>query len=103
MDDRWARRLALGSLGVGFAAPGKGFNWIVATAFGTALGTTALAGFTGALAFVTSGDLRATWLLADLTKQDQDARERPIVALLNVQWQQGVSYREGSVHVECRN
>jgi hypothetical protein len=57
------------------------FNWDVASIFGTALGTTALAGFTGALAFTTSGDVRATWELARLTQRDQEARERPVVVV----------------------
>src|SRR5438876_6857993 len=69
------------SVPVGFvAAPGNTtFNWGVASVFGTAVGTTLLAGFTAALSFTTSGDVRATWELARLTQQDQAARERPVV------------------------
>jgi hypothetical protein len=53
------------------AAGHETFNWEVASIFGTALGTTALAGFTGALAFTTSGDVRATWELARLARQSK--------------------------------
>jgi hypothetical protein len=78
------------SLPIGFfAATGpETFSWDVASIFGTAVGTTALAGFTGALAFATSGDVRATWELAALTRADQEARERPIVFLHHAEWQQ---------------
>jgi hypothetical protein len=63
-----------------FGASGKAwFDWSVASIFGTALGTTALAAFTGALAYTTSGDVRATWELAALTKHDQDLRQLPLV------------------------
>ena len=60
------------------------FDWEVASIFGTALGTTALAAFTGALAVSTSDDVRATWELARLTRDDQSARERPLVVLHHV-------------------
>lgn len=64
----------------GFAATGwEDFEWDVAAIVGTALGTTALAGFTGALAFTTSGDVRATWELARLTREQQASAERPLV------------------------
>ncbi len=56
-----------------------GFEWETASVFGTALGTTALAAFTGALAYTTSGDVRATWELATLTRRDQESRERPLL------------------------
>jgi hypothetical protein len=62
------------------------FNGEVAAIVGTALGTTALAGFTGALAFTTSGDVRATWELADLTRSQQAAQERPIVIASNAEF-----------------
>jgi hypothetical protein len=67
------------SVAVGYAGPSKGFQWELASVFGTALGTTLLAAATGALAYSTWGDLRATWQLANLTKRDQDERERPVV------------------------
>ena len=52
------------SILVGFASEGwEGFNWEVAAMFGTAIGTSALAGFTGALASQTRSDVRATWTL----------------------------------------
>jgi hypothetical protein len=37
------------------------FDWELASIFGTALGTTALALATGALSYTTSGDVRAAW------------------------------------------
>jgi hypothetical protein len=40
-----------------------------------------LAGFTGALAWTTSGDVRATIRLADATQEKQRARDRPIVGV----------------------
>jgi hypothetical protein len=55
------------------------FDWELASVFGTALGTTLLALATGALAFTTSGDVRATWELARLTGEDQERRELPLV------------------------
>jgi hypothetical protein len=78
------------SIPIGFAAAtGKAsFSWHVASIFGTAVGTTALAGFTGALAFTTSGDVRATWELATLTRADQETRERPTVILHHAGWSQ---------------
>jgi hypothetical protein len=82
------------SIPVGFlAATGhESFSWNVASIFGTALGTTALAGFTGALAFTTSGDVRATWELAELTRQDQARRDRPVIVV----GPGGASLSEGS-------
>jgi hypothetical protein len=67
------------ALAVGFESVGKGFDWNAAGVAGTAIGTVFLAGFTGALAWTTSGDVRATWKLAQLTREDQLARERPLV------------------------
>jgi hypothetical protein len=64
---------------VGFVATGEDFDWELAALFGTALGTTLLAAATGALAYSTWSDVRATWELAALTKRDQDERERPVV------------------------
>jgi hypothetical protein len=64
----------------------EGFDWELASIFGTALGTTLLAAVTGALAYTTSGDVRATWELARLTSRDQEARERPVVVLTSAVW-----------------
>src|SRR3954447_18414197 len=88
MIARWSAALLgsvlLASALVGWASEGwGGFNWDVACVFGTALGTTALAAFTGALAFTTSGDVRATWELAQLTQADQERREEPLVILFS--------------------
>jgi hypothetical protein len=69
------------SILVGFVGPKPGFEWDLASIFGTALGTTLLAAGTGALAYSTWSDVRATWELAELTKRDQDERERPTVLL----------------------
>ena len=83
---------------VGFAATGwEEFDWDVASIFGTALGTTALAGFTGALAFTTSGDVRATWDLAQVTREQQAAQERPVVVVTYV------NYRGGRAHAGLVN
>lgn len=57
------------------------FAWNLAALGGTGIGTVLLAGFTGALAWTTSGDVRATVRLADATQEDQRARNRPIVAV----------------------
>jgi hypothetical protein len=64
------------------------FDWSLAAVAGTAIGTIVLAGFTGALAWTTSGDVRATIRLADATVEDQRARNRPIVAVrvVGVSW-----------------
>ena len=76
--------LALGaviglSVLVGFFGPKPGFQWELASIFGTALGTTLLAVSTGALAWSTRSEVRATQRLAELTKHDQDVRQRPFV------------------------
>ena len=70
------------SIVVGFVGPEEGFDWELASIFGTALGTTLLAVATGILAWSTSSDVRATWELARLTQADQDARQRPTVLIL---------------------
>ena len=69
------------SAAVGYWATeaGKPYNWDVAAVFGTALGTVLLAAATGALAWKTSEDVRATWQLADLTRKDHENAERPIL------------------------
>jgi hypothetical protein len=62
---------------VGYAGPKPGFQWELASIFGTALGTTLLAAATGALAYS--------------TKRDRDERERPVVL------QQAAVYEGGGV------
>jgi hypothetical protein len=85
-----------------FGASGKAwFDWSLASIFGTALGTTALAAFTGALAYTTSGDVRATWELAALTKHDQDVRQQPLV--IQVEAVYGGSPEDGAVQVRLWN
>jgi hypothetical protein len=64
---------------IGALGASHGFDWSLAAVAGTAFGTIVLAGFTGALAWTTSGDVRATWELAKLTERDQAERERPLV------------------------
>jgi len=54
---------------VGWVGGSHGFDWTLAAVAGTAFGTIALAGFTGALAWTTSGDVQATWLLGTLTME----------------------------------
>ncbi len=66
--------VALLSILVGYYGPKPRFQWELASVFGTALRTTLLAAATGALAYSTWSDLRATWQLADLTKRDQHER-----------------------------
>jgi hypothetical protein len=62
------------------------FDWELASLFGTAIGTTGLAVATGALAYATSGDVRASWHLAELTRADQAAREQPHVVVQVLAW-----------------
>jgi hypothetical protein len=68
---------------VGTTGEGDEFDWELAAIFGTAAGTTLLALSTGALAYLTSRDVSATRELAQLTRDDQQARERPVVVLHN--------------------
>jgi hypothetical protein len=58
-----------------------GFSWEVFALVLTGLGTTGLALATGALAFSTRTEVRATQQLATLTQQDQANRERPVVLI----------------------
>jgi hypothetical protein len=74
------------SAGAGFAAHGSGFDWDVASVFGTALGTTLLAVATLGLAYSTWQDVRASQQIAEVTRRSlelaQDEREerlRPVV------------------------
>jgi hypothetical protein len=65
---------------VGFVgSPHSRFDWELAKLFGTALGTTLLALATGWLAYSTRSEVRATQELAALTREDQAARDRPVV------------------------
>jgi len=74
-------------VGFGGAPKKEEFDWDLASVFGTALGTTLLAIGTGALAWSTRADVRATQELAELTKKDQTERERPVVILLAANFQ----------------
>lgn len=78
-----------GAVGWIGAPVGHGFDWNLGAVAATATGTTLLAGFTGALAWTTSGDVRATWELAELTRQEQASRDKPFViaSLMGVRFQ----------------
>lgn len=91
----------IGFLAVGWDNRWDEFNWEVAAIAGTALGTTALAGFTGALAFTTSGDVQATWELARLSSEQVAAQERPVVIQFDARF--SGSAAEGDVVVELFN
>jgi hypothetical protein len=74
------------SAGVGFASHGRGFDWSVASVFGTALGTTLLAVATLALAYSTWQDVRASQRIAEVTSKslqlaesERQERVRPAV------------------------
>lgn len=75
----------LGFVGAAHGVSVHHFSWSLAAVAGTAVGTVLLAGFTGALAWTTSGDVRATIRLADTTQEEQRARDRPIIAVRPVQ------------------
>jgi hypothetical protein len=88
----FSRRVAIGTVltlavviglcwRVGYADRGPDFNWELAAVFGTAVGTTLLAITTGALAFFAGRDVSATQDLAKLQRDEQQARERPVVLL----------------------
>ena len=64
---------------VGWLGPEEGFDWDLASVFGTALGTTLLALATGALALLTYREVGATQDLAEMTRNDQLMRDRPLV------------------------
>jgi hypothetical protein len=62
------------------AQPAHGaYPWDVAAGVATATGTILLAGTTGWLAYTTSSDVSATWESVRLTREDQAARELPVV------------------------
>ncbi len=91
---------------VGAAKEGE-FDWALAMDAGIAFGTLALAAFTGALAYATSGDVSATRELADLSRRDIEARDRPTV-LVQVAVFEGASSvqsggLEGTFRVVLRN
>ena len=65
---------------VGFVgSPDTRFNWTLASVFGTAFGTTLLATATGWLAWSTRSEVRATQDLAELTREQQAATDRPVL------------------------
>jgi hypothetical protein len=78
--------VALSAL-VGFVgSPHTRFGWELASIFGTALGTTLLAAATGWLAWSTRSEVRATQRLAELTREQYAASERPVVLQRNASW-----------------
>ena len=91
---------------VGAAQDGE-FDWALAMDAGIAFGTLALAAFTGALAYATSGDVSATRELTDLTRRDIESRDRPTV-LVQIAVFEGASSvigggLEGTFRVVLRN
>lgn len=79
------------------------FDWELASIFGTALGTTLLALATGWLAYSTRSEVRATQDLAELTRKDQAARERPLILVQNRHWQPFEDSPGGDLTVYFRN
>jgi hypothetical protein len=77
------------SVVVGFvgATGHERFSWELASIFGTALGTTLLALSTGWLAWSTRSEVRATQDLAELTRRQQTASDRPVVLLMDAGFQ----------------
>jgi hypothetical protein len=63
-----------------------GLDWELAGIIGTALGTTALAGFTGALAAFTSGEVSATRELVQVQREEQEERDLPNLVLHAAPW-----------------
>jgi hypothetical protein len=78
------------------------FSWELASIFGTALGTTLLAAATGWLAWSTRSEVRATQDLAELTRRQQAASDRPVVMLQQKPGWSG-SPEKGELHVELQN
>jgi hypothetical protein len=90
------------STGVGFVGShDEDFSWELASIFGTALGTTLLAVATGWLAWSTRSEVRATQDLAELTKEQQAASDRPVVLLRLVSW--SGSPESGTLTVDLQN
>jgi hypothetical protein len=79
----------------------KTFSWELASIFGTALGTTLLAAATGWLAWSTRSEVRATQDLAELTRRQQAASERPLLLARVLGWS-GVP-ENGSLAFELHN
>jgi hypothetical protein len=70
------------SILIGFVgSPKTSFNWTLAAVWGTALGTTLLASATGWLAYSTRSEVRATQDLAELTREQQAATDRPYLLI----------------------
>ncbi len=95
----WALLLLIPTLGAAYAVgvlaePGatwfanitqRGqFDWTTASVAAAAVAAVLLAAFTAALAWTTSGNVSAIWGLADLGRQDQAARERPVVVVTRI-------------------
>src|SRR5690242_15269902 len=82
---KWIGVLLLSSIVIGGIVGTIGardeFDWSLAAVASTAFGTVVLAGFTGALAWTTSGDVKATWELAELTRREQEERVQPRVLI----------------------
>jgi hypothetical protein len=73
----------LGAEGATSWNPHHNFDWTLAGVAGTALGTVALAGFTGALAYTTAIDVRATWESVRLGRLELENRDRPTLLVVN--------------------
>jgi hypothetical protein len=92
------------SWAVGHAEHDEPFNWELAAIFGTALGTTLLAITTGGLAYLTGRDVSATQQLAQLQRDDQQARERPVVLLHSAAFQPSAADpHEGHISMQVFN
>jgi hypothetical protein len=64
---------------VGWVGADSGFDWELAAVFGTAAGTTLLAVATGALAYLTWGDVRATREQATISREALQESYRPLI------------------------
>jgi hypothetical protein len=109
----FSRRIVLGFAGalvavvalswlVGKVGGTHGFDWDLAAVFGTALGTTLLAITTGGLAYLTGREVSATKELAQLTRADQVARERPVVILHTAVFREQIQ-GEGHISLQVFN
>jgi hypothetical protein len=94
--------VAVLSVVVGFIGSSHtGFDWELASIFGTALGTTLLALSTGWLAWSTRSEVRATQDLAELTREQQAASERPVVLLRSASWSGAPD--SGALRIDLQN
>lgn len=84
------------------ASRDEGFDWELASVFGTAVGTTLLALATGWLAYSTRSEVRATQQLAELTGEGQAASDRPLVLLVGTSFNAPQQY-EGVLEIVLRN